>query len=124
MLTPAAESNAKSRACLDDCLGMLGYNWSPIQGVLQRLNCLAVEEQGVVQVTITVPASEGAGSEQGHTLHAMVPSKATAAQLLQVEHLLLLSCESKGSLSAIHAEGHQALCFVTEVLHINALAVP
>ena len=47
-----------------------------------------VIEQGVLQVTISLPPSEGAGSEQGSILHAMVPSRATAAQLLQVQHLL------------------------------------
>ncbi len=42
-----------------------------------------------MQVTITLPASQGADPQQGSTLHAMVPSKATAAQLLQVEFLLI-----------------------------------
>lgn len=60
-----------------------------VQGGLRGVfSTLRVDEQGVLQVTISLPTSEGAGPEQGSTLHAMVPTKATVAQLLQVEHLL------------------------------------
>ena len=48
-----------------------------------------VHEKGVVQVTISLPSQEGAGSEQGTALHTMAPRKTTAAQLLQVGVFLI-----------------------------------